>query len=145
MKIIEKKPNQIVFSTKIEETLANAIRRYLNQIPILAIDELEISKNDSPLYDETIAHRIGLIPLKMDKLDKKPIKLKLSSKKEGIVFSEELKGKAKIAYENIPITFLNKNSELEFTATTKLGKGSEHSKFSPGLMFYRNLIELKIV
>ena len=144
MKLIEQKPNQIVFSTKIEETLANAIRRYLNQIPILAIDELEISKNDSPLYDETIAHRTGLIPLKMDKLEKTPIKLKLSSKKEGIVFSGELNGKTKVAYENIPITSLNKNYELEFTATTKLGKGSEHSKFSPGLMFYRNIIELKI-
>ena len=67
MKIINKKNNQMTFSAEIDESLANAIRRYVDQIPILAIDEVEISKNDSPLYDETVAHRIGLIPLKMEK------------------------------------------------------------------------------
>ncbi|MAG79074.1 DNA-directed RNA polymerase subunit D [Candidatus Pacearchaeota archaeon] len=144
MKIIEKKPNQIVFSAKIEDSLANSIRRYLNNIPIIAVDELEIIKNDSPLYDETIAHRVGLIPLKMEKAEKAPIKLKLSANKEGFVNSGELKGKIKSVYENIPITFLNKNQELEIVATTKIGKGNEHSKFSPGLMFYRNIVELKI-
>ena len=67
MKSIEKKENQITFGADIDESLANAIRRYISEIPILAVEEIEIYKNDSPLYDETIAHRIGLIPLKMEK------------------------------------------------------------------------------
>jgi DNA-directed RNA polymerase alpha subunit len=67
MKVITKKNNQITFSAEVDESLANAVRRYVDQIPILAVDEVEISKNDSPLYDETVAHRIGMIPLKMDK------------------------------------------------------------------------------
>ena len=67
MKTINKKNNQITFTANIDESLANAIRRYIDQIPILAVDEVEISKNDSPLYDETVAHRIGMVPLKMDK------------------------------------------------------------------------------
>ena len=85
MKLISKKDNIIVFQADIEETLANAIRKYLNQVLIPAIDEVEISKNDSPLYDETIAHRIGLIPLKTNKIssEKTPIKLRLNVKKEG--------------------------------------------------------------
>ena len=33
---------------------------------------------------------------------------------------------------------------MEFTASVKLGKGSEHAKFSPGLMFYRNFASAKI-
>ena len=53
MKIIDKKDNQITFSAEVDESLANAVRRYVDQIPILAIDEVEISKNDSPLYDES--------------------------------------------------------------------------------------------
>ena len=144
MEKINKKDNQIVFISEIEESLANAIRRYLNQIPILAIDEVEISKNDSPLYDETIAHRIGLIPLKMDKLtnEKTCVKFKLNEKKEGMVYSGELIGKVGIAYPKIPITSLKKDQELEIIAITKLGKGSDHSKFSPGLMFYRNVSEI---
>jgi len=64
MELIEKKENQITFIAEADERLMNSIRRYVNQIPVLAFDEVVISRNDSPLYDETIAHRMGLIPLK---------------------------------------------------------------------------------
>ena len=146
MKLIEKKDNCVVFQAEIEEGLANAIRRYLNHILIAAIDKVEISKNDSPLYDETIAHRVGLIPLQMDKSinEKTNVKLELDVKKEGIVYSEELKGGIKVAYDKIPITSLKKAQELKFTASVKLKKGCEHARFSPGLMFYRNMIDVKI-
>lgn len=143
MKLVNNKENQIVFEAEIEDSLANAIRRYLSQIPIAAIDEVEISKNDSPLYDETIAHRLGLIPIKMDKSFEKPVKLKLASNSEGFVYSKELKG-ANIAYGEIPISSLKKGQELELSGTTKTGKGSEHSKFSPGLMFYRNIVNITL-
>jgi len=145
-KIIEKNKDKLIFRIEISESLANAIRRYSLQIPILAIDEVEISKNDSPLYDETIAHRIGLIPLKMEKgyEEKIGVKLKLDSKKEGAVYSEELKGVIKPVYPGIPITFLGKGQELELVAVAKLGKGVEHSKFSPGLISYRNVAEIKV-
>ncbi len=142
MKLIEKNNNQIVFEAVIDESLANAIRRYLNHIPIIAVDEVEIFKNDSPLYDETVSHRIGLIPLKMSKALKKNPLLKLSSKKEGFVYSNELGGEIEPVYDNIPITYLNKGQELEFNATTVSGNGTEHAKFSPGLMFYRNVNEI---
>ena len=142
MKLIEKNKDLIVFETQIEDSLANAIRRYINRIPIMAIDEIEISKNDSPLYDETIAHRIGLIPLKADKAAKKEAKLKLSADKQGMVYSREFKGDAKPVYENIPITYLNQGHEFEIDATTKIGTGEEHAKFSPGIMFYRNIAQI---
>lgn len=146
MKLLNKKENQMTFVTEIDESLANAIRRYVNKIPVLGIDEVEISKNDSPLYDETIAHRIGLIPLKMDKSisEKKSAKLKLDATKEGTVYSKSLLGDLKVVYENIPITNLNKNQELKLTAMLSLGRGVEHSKFSPGLMFYKNAVDIKL-
>jgi len=146
MKTISEKDKQITFTAEIDESLANAVRRYLYQIPIIAVDGIEISKNDSPLYDETIAHRIGLVPLKMDKLisEKTVVKLKLKAKKEGMVYSGELTGGVKVVYDKIPITSLKKGQELEIIATAKVGKGDKHSKFSPGLMFYRNVAEVKI-
>jgi DNA-directed RNA polymerase subunit D len=146
MKTINKKNNQITFSANIDESLANAIRRYVDQVPILAIDEVEISKNDSPLYDETVAHRIGMIPLKMDKTinEKSSESLTLIAKSDGIIYSGDLKGKVSPVYDKIPITILKKGQEFEVLATAKVGKGSEHVKFSPGLMFYRNAVKIKL-
>lgn len=140
MKIIEKKDNEIVFSAEIGNELANAIRRYMNNIPILAIDEVEIEKNDSPLYDETVAHRLGLVPFEMAS-GKEGAKIKLNADKEGIVYSKELKG-MKPVYDSMPITSLNKNQELKLTATVSLGMGKDHSKFSPGIMNFRNSAEV---
>ncbi len=146
MELIEKKENKMVFRGEIDETIANAIRRYLGRISVLAIDEVEIHKNDSPLYDETVAHRIGLIPIKTDKSvnEKTSANLKMSVDKEGTVYSGELKGPIKTVYEKIPITLLNKNQEMEVVAKIRAGKGIEHAKFSPGLMFYRNIVNARI-
>ena len=70
--------------------------------------------------------------------------MKLDTDKEGMVYSKELIGDLDVVYGKIPITSLNKNQELKLTATLILGKGSEHAKFSPGLMFYRNTPTIKI-
>ncbi|MEK6827530.1 MAG: DNA-directed RNA polymerase subunit D [Nanoarchaeota archaeon] len=146
MKTINKKNNQITFTANIDESLANAIRRYIDQIPILAVDEVEISKNDSPLYDETVAHRIGMVPLKMDKTidEKSSEQITLVAKSDGVIYSEDMKGRVSPVYDKIPITILKKGQELEILATAKVGKGSEHVKFSPGLMFYRDSIKIKL-
>ena len=144
MEIINNKDNKIMFKVQVDESLANAIRRYVGEIPILAVDDVEISKNDSPLYDETISHRIGLIPIKASKEinEKTGAKLKLSVKKEGTVYSGELKGNVEVVYDKIPITILTKDQELEVIANVRTGKGQEHARFSPGLMFYRGIAEV---
>jgi len=47
--------------------LVNAFRRImLEEVPTMSIEEVEFRKNNSILYDETIAHRLGLTPLKTD-------------------------------------------------------------------------------
>lgn len=158
MRIIEKTKEKLVFSAEINESLANAIRRSVNEIPILAIDEVEIYKNDSVLYDEIIANRLGLIPLKKEKgmnlkedctckgkdCAKCTVQLKLQAKGACTVYASDLKGKANVIYEKMPIVILNENQELELVAVARLGRGIEHAKFSPGLVYYRNLAEIEI-
>ena len=67
MEVVEKKPERLVLRLDISESLANALRRSVSEISTLAIDEVEIFKNDSALYDEMLAHRLGLVPLKTEK------------------------------------------------------------------------------
>src|SRR3989344_7518921 len=48
-------------------SFANALRRLvLDSVLTMAADTVEIRRNDSALYDEMLAHRIGLVPLTTD-------------------------------------------------------------------------------
>jgi len=150
IKLINKSEEKIEIKTDINFSLANAIRRSTNYIPTLAVDTLEISKNDSALYDEIIAHRVGLIPLKNAKLKlpeecgcekeegcgKCAVKFKLSLQGPCTVYSTDLNPKSEIPYK-MPITLLGKDQELEFVANAKMGLGNQHAKFSPGMIYYR--------
>jgi len=149
IKIQEKSDEKLNFITDMPISIANAIRRSVNEIPILAVDVLEITKNDSALYDEIIAHRVGLIPLKNEDLKlpencdckgkgcgKCSIKFKLKAKGPCAVYSTELSPKTNVVYK-MPITLLDKDQELEFLAIAKVGKGINHAKYSPGLFYYR--------
>ena len=141
MKTITNKEHKLVFSAEIDQGIANAIRRYVYHIPVVAIDEVEISKNDSALYDEMVGHRVGLIPLKTKK-QKGEVTLK--AKKSGIVYSQELTGDAEAVYGKIPIVLLNEGQEFELKGFLKAGRGTEHAKFSPGNMFFRTETEISM-
>lgn len=146
MKTEEKKSEEISFAMEIDISLANAIRRSVNEIPILAIDKVEIHKNDSALYDEIIAHRLGLIPLKNQKLKKDialELKLKAKGKAGGIkVMSKEI-GELSV-YPDILIVLLDVGQELELIAKARSGVGIKHSKFSPGLLYYKQIPKIRI-
>jgi len=144
IKQIEKTKDKLVLTADIDISLANAIRRSVNEIPILAVDEVDIYKNDSALYDQIIAHRVGLIPLKNQKLKEgqtADLKLKGAEKE---VLSKEFKGQAEVVYDDIPIVLLGKNQEIELVAKARMGKGTEHAKFIPGLVYYRILPKIEI-
>jgi DNA-directed RNA polymerase subunit D len=156
MKLIENKNNKLSFLIEdSNETLINSIRRSVLEIPILAIDEVELIKNDSALFDEIIAHRLGLVPLKNENLDLKEecsckgkgcskcsVSFKLEATGSGVVYSSQLKGKAEIIFDQIPITYLEKNQELKLNATATLGRGISHAKYTPGLVYFRPLVSL---
>ena len=108
------------------------------------LDEVEIFKNDSALYDEVLAHRLGLVPLREDnKLTKKSsIKLKITKSGPCTVYSSDLRGPIKPVYGRIPLTILEKGQEIELVAEAGLGLGIEHAKYIPGLCYYRHILEV---
>ncbi len=141
MEIVTNTPEKLALRMPANETLANAIRRSITEIPILGIDEVEIYKNDSALYDEMLAHRIGLVPLKNEGSinEKTEVELKLSKTGPCTVFASDLKGGATPVYPQTPLVLLEKDQELEFVGTARVGRGSVHEKYTPGLCFYRHL------
>ncbi|MBS3084215.1 hypothetical protein J4423_05395 [Candidatus Pacearchaeota archaeon] len=145
MEVIIKTPEKLVIRTDLNYSLLNAVRRSVEEIPTLAIEDVEIFKNDSALYDEVLAHRIGLIPLKNDgKITSKSSgTLSLKKTGPGTVYSGDFKGDLKIVYDNIPLTILEKDQEIEIVATALVGTGLQHTKHVPGLIYYRHLFEVK--
>lgn len=134
--------------------IVNTIRRTItDSVPTMAIEDVEIRKNDSVLYDEILAHRLGLIPLKTDlksyMLPEKckcegegcarcTLKLTLKTKGPGTVYASDIKSKdpkVKPVYPKMIITKLLKGQEIELEATAILGHGKDHVKFSPGLVW----------
>ena len=135
---------------------ANTLRRLMiDEVPTMAIEYVEFIKNNSILYDEIIAHRIGLIPLKTDlksyntqdkcKCEGKgcnrcQLKMVLRVSKVGTVYASEIKSKdpaVKPVYGNTPIVKLLKGQSLELEATAILGRGKEHIKWSPCHAYYK--------
>lgn len=137
---------------------ANALRRCaIEEVPVMAIEDVEFRKNFSILYDEIIAHRLGLIVLSTDlksyNLPEKckckgagcqscqlKLTLKAVAKKDRYVYASEIKSKdakVKPVHPNTPIVKLLKGQRLELEATAILGKGKQHVKWSPGLTYYK--------
>lgn len=147
----------------INAVTANTIRRLItSEVPTMAIETINVIKNNSALYDEIIAHRLGLIPLKTD-LSSYNLKEKCKCKEKGCalceltlslkvtgpctVYSEDIKSKdpkVKPIYPKMPITKLLKEQTLELEITAVLGQGKNHAKFSPGLVHYQAYPKIKV-
>jgi DNA-directed RNA polymerase subunit D len=145
MEITTKTPQKIVLRMEANETLANALRRSVSEVLTLAIDEVEIYKNDSALYDEVLAHRLGLVPLKTEKNmnSKTVVEMKLVKEGPCTVYSGDIKGNVEVVYDKIPITILGEGHSIELVASAKLGKGIDHAKHVPALCYYRHLQKVK--
>jgi DNA-directed RNA polymerase subunit D len=146
METIMKNDSEMSFVSEMNVSLANAIRRSVGEIPILAIDECDIYKNDSVLYDEVIAHRLGLVSLKNQKVksgDFIEMKMKAKGKGDKVEVMAGLLGD-NVVYPETPIVLLGDKQEIELVARAKMGKGNGHAKFMPGLIFYKHLPKIKI-
>jgi DNA-directed RNA polymerase subunit D len=159
IEVIEKKPKKLVFKINdIKPYLLNSIRRVLiSDLPKLAIDDIVIYDNTSALFDEIIAHRLGLIPIPTDLsllnfrdecvckgkgCPSCTVRYTLSKENEGTVYSGDLQPAEeswKITEDNIPIVELSKDQRLILEVEAILGNGKVHTKWqsviSPGYRF----------
>lgn len=162
----EFRPMEITFS-RLDETFArftlsgvnaafaNAFRRaMISEVPSLAIEDVLIYDNTSALFDEMLAHRLGLIPLETD-LDLYGMKSTCSCEGAGcpncmavytlsvegaegstLVYSRDLipqNPNAAPVDPNIPIVKLEKDQKVVLEARAQLGTGREHVKWEPTL------------
>ncbi|HLF16031.1 MAG TPA: DNA-directed RNA polymerase subunit D [Candidatus Thermoplasmatota archaeon] len=124
----------------------NALRRTLmSEVPKLAIDKVTFYDNTSALFDEMIAHRIGLLPVPTDPstlnrkgevdADGKPTYLvRFTLTKEGpcTVYSGDLEPEDptfKIVDPKVPIVELLEDQRLILEAEAYLGDGTQHAKW----------------
>ncbi|MBT4387924.1 DNA-directed RNA polymerase subunit D [Candidatus Woesearchaeota archaeon] len=138
---------------QIDISLCNAIRRtIIRSIPVLAVEDVEIYTNESAHYDETVAHRLGLIPLvtDVDVYDEIRVSEELGSAKNEVEFSLEVSGPCIVTSEDLkfkdpsikpvsgkdPITLLKENQTLKATGKACVNNGNEHAKWAPAHVFY---------
>ncbi|PIT84413.1 DNA-directed RNA polymerase subunit D [Candidatus Micrarchaeota archaeon CG10_big_fil_rev_8_21_14_0_10_45_29] len=127
-------------------SFANLLRRFvMSRVPVFAIDSVTFYENSSPLFDEYIAHRIGMVPLKLGTgvRDEEEVLFSLDASGPGTVHSSALKSrmdKIKVATEKIPLLKLLEGQNLRLEAKAISGIGRDHAKYQAGLASY-NILE----
>ncbi len=150
--LVEKGEDNATFVVKGANTgLLNAFRRTLiSEVPTLAIHEVYFYENNSPLWDEFIAHRLGLIPLKADygTYDQNTVvSFSLDVTGPKIVYSSDLvpsDPSVVPADDKIIIVKLMEGQRLRLEAKARMGTAKEHAKWQAGLASYRHVYRAEI-
>jgi DNA-directed RNA polymerase subunit D len=129
----------------------------IGEVPTLAIEDVRIYDNTSALFDEMLAHRLGLIPIKTDLTTYTTQEncacggagcpgcistFTLSVEGPKTVMSSDLipqDPKTTPVFDNIPIVKLTKGQKVVIEARAVLNTGREHAKWQPTLVCgYKN-------
>ena len=155
VEMLEREGNRLRFIVRgMTLPVANALRRVMiSEVPSMAIEDVIIIENSSPIRDEILAHRLGLIPLRTDLesylvhencdcrsefgCNKCSVTLTLEAEavdSSRVVYSKELKSADPCIIPvsgEIPILKLAHNQKVRFEAYARLGRGKEHAKWQP--------------
>ncbi len=151
--ILELSENKARFVlSEVSPAFANALRRsILAEVNVLAIDDVNIYENTSVLFDEQLALRLSLIPLKGDiKSYNLPeactckgagcascqASLTLSAEGPKVVYSGDLVSTdpgVKPVDSTIPIVELKEKHKVVVEALARLGTGRSHVKWQAGV------------
>lgn len=148
---------------------ANALRRIiLLDVPTIAIEDVIMIENTTSIFDEFIAHRLGMIPLNSEiddlyMIDECPscegkgcnmctVSLTLTQETdrnhEKMVYSRDLDPLDHRIYpiqDEIPIMKMGKDQRLILEAIARFGTGREHAKWQPvGTIVFRYMPKIKI-
>jgi DNA-directed RNA polymerase subunit D len=155
VKVLQETEDTIVLQLEgVDRSYANAVRRFaISEVPSMAIDDIVILENSSVLYDEILAHRLGMIPLRTDleryvlpeKCDcgsplgcqKCRVLLVLDAtakdKPRTVVSGDLVSEDRDISpvSPSIPIVKLAVGQSVKLEAYARLGRGKEHAKWQP--------------
>ncbi len=129
---------------------ANSFRRaMIGEVLTLAIEDVKIYDNTSALFDEMLAHRLGLIPIRSDGECSVP-RDACSCGGEGcpacsVIFTMSVEGPGMVtsndlisqdprigpADPHIPIVKLTKDQKVVLEARAVVSRGREHAKWQP--------------
>ncbi len=155
IKILSKEQDSLRFVLSgVKPAFANALRRIMiSEVPIMAIDDVMILENNSVMYDEILAHRLGLIPITTD-LEAYNLPEECSCKSElgcshcraslsleieasdqvEVVYTSHLKPEnpdVRPVSDKIPIVKLAQGQRVKLEAFARLGRGRTHAKWQP--------------
>jgi DNA-directed RNA polymerase subunit D len=138
-------------------SLVNSLRRVIiSELPAMAIDFVVVVNNTSVMYDEMLAHRLGLIPLTTP-LQSLPsiedcesglvdpsecttrLTLQVTAESDMIVYSGDLVSERPDVvpvYKDIPIVKLVKGQSIAIEAYAKLGRARDHAKWQAAIASY---------
>ncbi len=126
---------------------ANALRRtMIGNIPTLAIEDARITKNSSGLFDEIVAHRLGLLPwsFEPDKYNTREecdcddgcpqctVSMVLDKEGPATVTADDIQvtdDEVTAANPDTKIVDLAEDKSIELEAEAILGHGKEHAKW----------------
>lgn len=153
MKVLnEDEKTLVLVSEKETPALLNAVRRaVISEVPAMAIAEVDFYENNSALFNEYLANRIGLVPLSWEDGVEDEARVSFSLNVEAVeepktVYSRDLVSsdeKIKVYSENIPIIVLNKGQKVRLEAFAVKGTAKTHARFQSALASYGKAGEFK--
>ena len=124
----------------------NTLRRMaMSRVKCFAIEKVTFYENTSAIFDEYIAHRIGLVPILTPPkgyTDSDEILFTLDVSGPATVYSKDLISSDKevrVANENIPLIKLADGQKLRIESKAVLGEARRHAKFQPGLATFETI------
>ena len=112
--------------SNVDYVFCNTLRRLvMDEVPTLAVHNVEIRENSTALYDEVLAHRLGLMPIKTDlssyrlpvsdeEIEMKnascTLQINLKCEKQGVVYAHMAKSadpSCTFVYPDTPIVSLH--------------------------------------
>lgn len=164
VKVLNKTKESVRFEIKDTDPIfVNMIRRsILNKVRTMAMEEIDLHKNTSAMYNDNLAHRLGLIALTFEGkaynlrekckckgkgCSKCQVILTLNKKGPCTVYAKDLKStdpKVIPVDKDIVIIKLLEGQEIKLEGIARLGSGGKHSRWQSGIVGYQYFPELKI-
>jgi len=132
---------------------ANGIRRaMIADVPTLSVDSVRVIENSSVMFDEQIAHRLGMVPLTTpanEFEDGDTVTLSIDVEGPDTAYSGDLVSADSVvepADDNVPIIDLKDDQRLELEAEAVIDTGKNHAKHQGGVAVgYRHLQYVEVL